>query len=429
MKQTITSLFVLFIFASCNDDKKPIVSSAFADSLITQYTEPPIIKQVNDDILFWKNRIDPNNSGITNETKYASNLGRRFHLTGDIHDLITADSVSRKIDTVFNHKEAGPSLALCTRAILQHRFTDADKYFAIARNIGLKNYDLSTTAFDVDFELGRYYLAETDLKAINTPNDYGYYFRLAKLQHYKGAMDSAIASMKKAAEFAGNDVSLKQVAISNVGDLYLHSGNAEMAYENYLASIRLNAADLHSIMGLGWIALVQDKNDSLAERIFQFVQGRTKSPDPLLKLVQTAEFRNDSLLETQRARAFEQQVTDPVYGNMYNKYMIDLYTSILHEPAKAEAIAQNELSNRNTPQTQAWYVWALFSNGKKEEAYKQFQQYVSGKPLEGLELYWMGKMMQGLGKGYNAQQFFKVAYKNRYDLSPGKMRDLEAVME
>jgi len=52
-------------------------------------------------------------------------------------------------------------------------------------------------------------------------------------------------------------------------------------------------------------------------------------------------------------------------------------------------------------------------------------QFVSGKPLEGLELYYMGKLMAGLQRKYNAQQFLNAAYKNRYDLSPFKQKDLE----
>ena len=36
-------------------------------------------------------------------------------------------------------------------------------------------------------------------------------------------------------------------------------------------------------------------------------------------------------------------------------------------------------------------------------------------------------MMQGLQKGFNAQQFFKAAYKNRYDLSPAKVKDLKEI--
>ena len=40
-------------------------------------------------------------------------------------------------------------------------------------------------------------------------------------------------------------------------------------------------------------------------------------------------------------------------------------------------------------------------------------------------MYWMGKMMKGLGKGYNTNEFFKAAEKNRYDLSPSMRKDLD----
>ena len=129
------------------------------------------------------------------------------------------------------------------------------------------------------------------------------------------------------------------------------------------------------------------------------------------------------------AREFEEQVTQPAYGNMYNKYLIELYTGILNEPAKAVVLAERELQNRITPQTYAWYAWALLADHKSDEAYKIYQQHVSGKPLEGLELYWMGKLMQELNKGYNANQFFKAALKNEYDLSPVYIRDLKNAAE
>ncbi|HNU89337.1 MAG TPA: hypothetical protein PKJ94_13650, partial [Ferruginibacter sp.] len=259
--------------------------------------------------------------------------------------------------------------------------------------------------------------------------DYGYNFRYAKLAHYKGELDSSIAAMNRAGEIAGTTISLKQAALSNEADLNLHSGNLERAVELYMQSISLSAADLHSIMGLGWIALVHDKNDSLAEKIFRFVRSNTKSPDVLFKLVQVADAKGDSAMQKEQAQQFVAVVNSPAYGNMYNKYVLELYTGILHEPAKAEALAERELRNRATPQTYAWYVWALYVNGHITEAEKIYQQYVSGKPLEGLELYWMGKFMQGQKKGYNAQQFFKAAHKNRYDLSPGMVKDLAKALK
>jgi len=41
----------------------------------------------------------------------------------------------------------------------------------------------------------------------------------------------------------------------------------------------------------------------------------------------------------------------------------------------------------------------------------------------------MGKLMKAVNTEYNAQQFFKAAYDNRYDLSPVKINDLEKNLE
>jgi hypothetical protein len=351
----------------------------------------------------------------------------RFHLTGDINDVKAADSILKKVDTHFNHKESSPNLSLAGHYILEHRFTDAASALQKAKSIGLKKYDLHAASFDVNLELGQYLDANSNLYAIRAENDYGFKFRQSKWQHYKGNMDSAINAMQKAITLSGNDIGLQQAAISNTADLYLHNGELEKANELYMQSIRLSAADLHSIMGIGWIALVHDKNIPQAEKIFRFVQSKTMAPDPLLKLVQTAEAKGDSNAAKQLADLFAGRVSDSLYGNMYNKYLIDLYTGVLNEPSKAENIARKELTNRTTPQTYAWYVYALYRNGKGIDALKIYQQQVSGKPLEGLELYWIGKMMQGLKKGYNAKVYFEEAYKNRYDLSPSKIKYLEMI--
>ena len=428
MKQLITGIAILLLFASCKNENKAIVSVAFTDSLLNNYSDSAAKNPLETDLQFWKNRIIPESPGLINELKYAGSLVQRFHLTGNIQDLVTADSILLISDRAFGHKQTAPNMALIRNSILQHRFKMADSLLQQVRNTGIKKYESATLGFDVAFELGNYQVAEYELKQIATPNDYGYNFRRAKLAHYKGEVDTAIASMQRSAEQAGGNVSLMQAALSNEADLNLHNGNLQRANELYVKSIRLSATDMHSIMALGWIALVHDKNDSLAEKIFRFVQSKTKAPDAVFKLTQLADARGDSAMQKKYASEFVAIATAPVYGNMYNKYVLELYTGILNEPAKAEAMAARELLNRTTPQTYAWYVWALYSNNKNTEAEKIYRQHVSGKPLEGLELYWMGKYMQAQNKGYNANQFFKAAYKNRYDLSAGMVRDLEKVL-
>jgi len=417
------------LLMACEHKEEQIVSRTYIDSLISHYQDPVFAGLNDSSMQFWKNRIDPKLPGLVSETKYAGSLSFRFHLFGDIQDIKKADSTIRRLDMNFNHKEAQADLTLVNYSILQHRFKEADVWLEKAKQNGLKKYDQLSSSFDVDFELARNFQAANELKDLKSAGDYGYFFRRSKMDHLNGLLDSSIHAMLQAAKLEENSPYLFQVALSNAADLYIHAGDLKQAAGLYMKCLAINGADFHSLTGLGWIALVHDKNDSLAKKIFSFVRTKNKLPDPLFKLTQMAQTRSDRSEEKKWARAFESDATGPVYGNMYNKYMIELYTGILNDPARAELIAKNELENRATAQTYAWYAWSLYSNNKKEEAYKQFEKNVSGRPLEGLELYWMGKLMQGMDKGYNAQAFFKAAYLNKYDLSPAILQDLEKQLD
>ena len=425
MKRIRCILWLLPFFYSCNQSDKNIVSSTFIDSLTRHYTPPAIFKANEAEMQFWKSRISLMQPGYLNESRYAGCLAMRFRILGDIGDLRMSDSVLEKINSDFNNKEASSNLALAAHAITQHRFMQADGFLQRAIELGLRPYESLTTSFDVNFELGKYSDAMIELNAIHNSGDYGYYFRKSKIDHLKASLDSAISAMQKAADLAGKNSYLKGVALANEADLYIHAGDLQQANDIYTQCLRMNSADFHSMIGLGWIAMVHDKNNILAEKIFRFVASKNRLPDPLFKLSQMAEAMGDSASLEIYAHDFVQKATAPEYGRMYNKYLIELYTSVLKSPSKAELIAKDELNNRATPQTYAWYAWALFMNHKKEEAYRVYEQYVSGKPLEGLELYWMGKIMAGLNKGYNAQAFFKAAYKNKYDLTIDMRRDIE----
>lgn len=429
MKQIFTCIALILLFASCNKQSKPIVSATFIDSLFSRYSDTVSIQSIETEIRFWKDRINPSEPGLVNELRYGAALVQRFRLSGDIYDLKTADSVLYIADKAFKYKETGPKLALVHNYILQHRFTEADSVFQQAKNTGMRVYESAINGFDVAFELGQYMLAQNELNKMSDRNDFGYQFRKAKLAHYNGDIDTAINAMARAAEIANDNIALKQAALSNEADLNLHNSNLEQAAKLYRISIALGANDLHSIAGLGWIALVHDKNDTLAEKIFRFVQTRTKAPDALYKLMQVGEARGDSMMQKKQAIEFAGIATKPVYGGMYNKYLIEIYTGIINDPAKAVAIAQDEITNRNTPQTNAWLVWALHKNNETTKAAEIYKDRVSGKPLEGLELFWMGQYMLAQDKGFNAKEYFKAAYKNRYDLGPAMQQQLEELQQ
>ena len=422
-------VFIVFISFTACSNKQPIVSAVFVDSLLLHYNNTTAINRVEAELSFWKNRIQVPGPDFVNQLKYANQLISRFHLTGNVNDIKLSDSLLFKLATTYNNKESAPYMALVRNAILQHQFKQADSMLQIASLIGVKPYELNATTFDIQFELGNITIATESLQKIAKDNDYGYQFRKSKLKHYHGEIDSSINAMLAAANLSGNNEGLKNIALSNMADLSLHAGLVDHAYNTYLACIKTDVADLHSLMGIGKIALLNDQQDSLAEKIFQFVASKTNSPDPLYQLISVAEQRPNKQLQFEYATNFEKKAGAPIYGNMYNKYLIYLYTGILNNPKKAKAIAQKELTNRSTPQTNAWYAFTLFANDQNEEAMSVYKNHIAGKPLEALEQYYMGKLMLANKQQYNAQQFFKEAAKNEFDLSPAINNELKQLIK
>lgn len=425
LKYLLPCLLLSLFAGACGQREERVVSDGFIDSLITHYSCAAIAAANVDEMHFWEGRINPALPGYVDESRYAGGLAMEFRFFGEIDSLKKADSILLKVDRDFNHREASADLGLMAHCLTEHRFMQADSLLLRAKSLGLRPQESLTASFDVDFELGRYSAAQIELNSLRCPDDYGYFFRRSKMDHLKGSLDSAIHDMENAADLSAGNAYLMGVALANAGDLYIHAGDLPAAGRAYKKCILLNSADFHSLMGLGWIALVHDHNDSLAARIFQFVATKNGLPDPLFKMAQMP----DSNLARRSALAFSRIAADARYGRMYDKYLIQLYTGILYDPALAESLAHDELNNRATPQTYAWYAWALFVNGKKQAAYGIFEKYVSGRPLEGLELYYMGKMMKGLDKGYNAQAFFKAAYETRYDLGPAIELDIQKELD
>jgi tetratricopeptide (TPR) repeat protein len=404
------------LLASCSK-QKPLVNQQYTDSLIRHYTLPATVSDNQADMLFWQSRIDPQNPQQINEARYAGTLVTRFHQFGEINDIKKADRIYNGISTTYHHQLASAEAALASTAMLQHRFADAQLLLDSAVKLGMETYNRNTLSFDVSFELGHYNGARYYLAQLKPFRDYNYYFRRAKYDHLQGQTDSALAAIGHAVKLAKGPY-LKAIALSNQGDLYIHIGEMGKAFAAYQEAERLNSTDLHTILGLGWIALVYDHDPAVANQFFHLALSKNKLPDPLFKLYQAAQMSGSKLLERRYAAAFAAAATDPKYGIMYHKYLIEIYTGVLQQPGKAEQLAKAELLNRATPQTQAWLAYALYKNNKKREAFRIYEQNVAGRPLEGLELFYIGNLLKGLGKGYDADKYLDAALQDQYDLSP-----------
>jgi hypothetical protein len=426
MVKQFSGFLLILLFSSCHSVTTPAVDPKYADSLISHYL-PNTMAENN--LAFWQKRMETLPDNFLNGPEYAAALITAFRQSGDISQLIKADSLVNKTNEANAGKEPGNWRGLANLAMMRHQFSQPANYLKQAVAIEGNSVPNAFLDFDISFESGNYSRAKGLLEALKVGNEYGYLFRRSKYEHYKGSLDSAIVCMKMAASKAGNNKSLQQLALSNAADLYMHKAGITKAVELYKQSLQLNPCDLHSITGLGWIALVHDDNDSLAERLFKFVHSRSKSQDIVLKLSQLEGYRRNSFRQKEYATQFVQIVTKPVYGKMYSKYLIDLYTGILPDAQKAVRLSLEEVNDRPTPQSYAWYAWSLFSIKEYDRAWNIYKGFVSGKPLEALELYYMGKMMQGMEKAYNAHEYFSAAWKNKYDLDPQKQEVIKKALE
>ncbi len=429
MKTIILAVLFLPLAFSCNKGTSPIVDQRYFDSLLTNYTPSKQQKMNDANLAFWSGKMQNRPENFVNGPEYGSALLTNFKSKGNIDDLISADSLLQKTHEGYLKKDPNVLRALVYYAILQHRFTQADSLLKIAKSIdGDSNPGNLFTEFDVCFERGNYARAKIILSLMKNDKSYPYFFRLSKYEHYEGSFDSAASHMMIAASIAQSPV-LKQVALSNAGDLYLHNGDCKKAYSAYLDCLKMNCSDFHSLGKIAMIALLHDKNIDLAKRMIDLILANNSSPEYILLKEQIAESEAAQSSQVKLSKKFESETANLPYGLMYSKYLIDLYTGVLAEPSKAVALARKEISNRATPQTYCWYAWALLSHGDTAKAYQVYQSFVSKKPLEALELYYMGRLMKSLNKSYNAQQFFTAAYKNRYDLSPEKIAYLKKNLE
>jgi tetratricopeptide (TPR) repeat protein len=418
------SLLSVAALVSCTQ-KTAVVQQTYVDSLVKNYTLPLTAKSIEGDALFWKQRISEQPENFVAKEKYAHALVAKFHLGSDIKDLKSADSILADLNNQAFSSTSGVKLTLANVKMLQHQFRPASELITAVQESGEMRNAVNMMRFDAEFELGNYTDAKMALAANKRKSEFAYQFRFAKQEDHEGSSDGAINHMKAAAASTVSPY-LQTVALSNAADFYMHSGKYKEAYKLYKYCINTNPADFHSIEMIGWLALVHDHDVNLAVSIFNFLKTKTLSPHMLLQLSRSYEL-SDSKKATRYAEQFVQEVTDPVYSDMYNKYLVEVYTGILNNPSKALSIANKETSNRPTAQTFTWLASSLLANGQKNAAYNIFKEKVAGHSLEGQESFSICKLLLSLSKNNEAREYLEAAQKNIYELTPAMARELDSL--
>jgi len=385
----------------------------------TKRTEKQVEK-INAEISFWQNRLAKDTGSFVDMLQIASNHIKRFKTIGSVEDLHIADSLYAVCLQRVKNSDPEIYFSVSQNAITQHRFNDAWENLLLADSIGVNPYVLCLFRFDAAVELGLYQQASANIQKLTDKNNFDYLIRKAKLEDHKGDLDNAIKLMEQALKDAETKDKKQLIlwAKSNLADMYGHAGRVKDSYKYYLDVLKTDSNYLYALKGIAWIAYSHDHDTKEAKRIINYILSQTNMPDLYLMLAEIEEWEGNKHEKEKNIDKFLSEVEKPGYGNMYNKYLINIYTEDRQEYDKALAIAEKEVSSRPTPETYSWLAWVYFKMGDTQKAYELVKKYVLGKDFEpGSQLH-AAYILKAQGETSKAKKLMSDCLESSFELGP-----------
>lgn len=426
MKKIILQITGSVILLSSCRNVHPIANSADYNMFLQDGLVKEQVNKINQEISFWKNRLQADTGSFVNMAELASYQLRLFKATGNIASLKSGDSLLKRSSAKLNHSNPELLYSLSQTSVTQHQFIQSASYVSSAEKAKGDLYTVRLLQFDTNMELGFFDKAYKNLESLRDKESFDYIIRKAKWEDHKGNLSAAISLMEKAFEIVKDkNKNLYCWVLSNLSDMYGHAGRVEEAYKGYINVLEKDPANLYCLKGIAWIAYSHDKNTTEAKRILQYILTHTEMPDLKLMLAEVAEVEGDLAEKKRLINEFVSIVTKPGYGDMYNKYLISIYTEDTGENEKALAIAEKELSNRFTPETCDWIAWTHYKLGNKEKAFETSSQFVRNKTFEPEAVMHTAIIYAANGKTKQARAMLNECLESSFELGQVRVKQIK----
>jgi hypothetical protein len=427
IKTTTILLAIITTLFACNNKNNSITKKQDYEAFLNPSFQQIQLQKNDAELNFWNTKLKADTGSFVNMLELGFNTQAHFKLTGNVNDLSFADSLFNCSLSKLNKKEASIYFALAQNAITQHQFKEAETYIYIAQKIGADAGTINLVKFDINMELGNYLGAELCLKDIDKKEtNFDYLIRAAKFEDYKGEAETSIKTMEKAHAIVmkGNKKTTQNWVTTNLADMYSHSGRLQDAYNMYIESLKIDSANLYALKGIANICFVNDKNTDEAERILKFIIATTEAPDLYLNLAEISDWKKDEKTKMEYLNIFLAKIeSNKKYGNMYNKYLVDVYLNDKIDVTKALSIAENEMNNRKTPETYSWLALANYKANRVEEATEIVNKYVLNKTFEPHALYSAAIVLSKTDKA-TSDKLKVICKESAFELGPIKMSSL-----
>ncbi len=429
MKKNIPFFLLTLLLTQCNKQDSRVVFEADYSGYFSP-SKTFVLSNYTEEVNFWKSKIADTKKGFLYHQKYALAADALFNETGEVNYLKQADSMLNLASAFVAGKNNVPILlSRSSLAIKQHDFKKALRFSNEALDLTDEKFAPSLMMYDAYMELGLFDLAGLMLKKNGREEDFNFIVRKSKYEDHLGNLNGAIELMEKAYSMVENKDNATEVwALSNLSDMYGHAGRIEDSYNGYLKVLEKNPNYLYALRGIAWVAYSHDHDTEAAKRIALHIVNQKNSPDMYLFMAELEEFENNKDREKLYLKKFIAEAALPKYGNMYNKYLIQLYSEKFGEHEKAIELAQKEISNRATPMTYDLLAWTYYQGGNINKAVEIIEQNVDGKTFEPEVIYHMGMIYANAGYTKKGLDYLNDAKEAAYELGPVIVKEIEKTL-
>ena len=417
VQKTLVLVLLIVTISSCQNTG--IVQEKEIAGYLTTSTNKKL-EEIETDISFWSGKLNVVKDDMASQIKLGKLYSKRFQNSGDINDVHKSDSFYKAAHQLQKLFSSGTYRSLEMNCVTQHQFKEASAYLDSAFEKGDDKYITLLQQFDVAVELGDYLRATTILQQFKYKNTFEYYTRESKLLDHKGEADASLAAMEKAVTKAieSKNDELILWAKSNLADMYGHQNRIKESYRLYKEVLKEDLHYYHALKGIAWIAYSHDNNTILAKKILTYLQTVHPVPDYDFLLAEIAAYENNNTQKDFYTSRFLKAVSNPAYGDMYNKYVFSIMSDELNNYSSALHIANVEVNNRPTPQSYDLLAWAYYKSNRLQEAELIASTYIVKRNYEPDALFHLGVIYKHTGNKELAKKYLNEALESGYELGP-----------
>jgi tetratricopeptide (TPR) repeat protein len=346
---------------------------------------------------------------------------QRARETGNVSDYqLAEESLAKSLD--LDSSDFSADIALGTMAEIcmgEHRFADAIGFAQKALSLGTGDLSPFAILGDAYADRGEYEKSAAAYGKL-TPRDttlsprasYARDSRLSYLKFIGGDTEGAIRLMKTAVT-EGIEAQLPSENLAwlyyELGEFSTQAGDAESADAAYLAALNAHPGDYRAMVSL---ARLRANNGRYAEAIVLYQKAIAVVPMPsFVAELGDLYARSGNQPEAQKQYALVQYIglLGQINQVLHNRDLALFYADHDSKLTEALDLAQKELEARRDVYTWDALAWALYKNGKLEEAAKASEKAMQFGTRDALLHFHAGMIADGLGHREQARSELETA--------------------